>query len=63
MTDSEKEWLDSICKNCLKANGYCIKDDPYIGLCAKNDKEELLEYYREKNKGGVKSGSQERKNK
>lgn len=47
MTDSEKKWLKSICKNCLKANGYCIKDDPYIGLCAENDREELLESCRE----------------
>ena len=53
MINSEKEWLEFICKNCLKANGYCIKNDPYIGLCAENDKEELLEAYR-KRRGGVK---------
>lgn len=43
MKESANEWLNSICKNCIKANGYCIKDDPYIGLCAKNDRDELLE--------------------
>jgi len=48
MNNSEKKWLKSICKNCLKANGECIKDDAYIGLCAENDKEELLECYRER---------------
>lgn len=48
MTDSENKWLRSICKKCKEANGYCIKNDAYIGLCAENDKEELLEFYREK---------------
>ena len=40
-----KDYLDNICKNCLKFNHRCIKDDPYIGLCAENDKEELIEDY------------------
>lgn len=46
MTD--EEYLKMICKNCLKANKKCIKNDPYIGLCAENDSEELLEMRREK---------------
>lgn len=46
MTNSEKEWLESICKNCLEANGYCIKNEAYIGLCSKNDRDELLEMKR-----------------
>lgn len=41
MTDTE--YLEMICKNCLKANGECIKKGIYIGLCAENDREELLE--------------------
>lgn len=40
--------LREICKNCLEANGYCIKDYGYIGLCAKNDKEELIEWWEKK---------------
>lgn len=42
------EYLKLICKNCKKGNGYCIKDQPYIGLCAELDKEELLMLRREK---------------
>ena len=40
--DIEK-YLKMICRNCKKANGCCIKDEPYIGLCAKNDREEHIE--------------------
>ena len=29
-----EEKLKKICKNCKRANGRCIIDDPYIGLCA-----------------------------
>lgn len=39
--------LLKICENCIKANGYCIKDEAYIGLCAQNDKEELIEIWNE----------------
>ena len=38
-----KRYLKSICKNCLKHNHRCIKDDDYLGLCAKNDMNELIE--------------------
>ncbi len=38
-----EEYLRMICRNCKKANKKCIKDDIYIGLCAKNDREELIE--------------------
>ena len=38
-----KRYLKSICKNCLKHNHRCIKDDDYLGLCAINDKIELIE--------------------
>ena len=31
------------CRRCLRANGECIRHMAYIGLCAKEDKEELLE--------------------
>ena len=44
--------LRDICKNCLSANGQCIKNEPaYIGLCAKNDKEELIELWENKSNG------------
>lgn len=43
MTRKEKAYLRSICKRCKKANGRCIKYDPYVGLCAETDAEELLE--------------------
>lgn len=46
MTEAEKKWLESICRNCLEANGECIKDDPYIGFCAENDRDELLDMKR-----------------
>ena len=46
---SDKEYLQLICRNCKKANKRCIKDEPYIGWCAENDKEELLEMRRKKN--------------
>jgi len=52
MTEAEKKWLESICLNCLEANGECIKDDAYIGLCAENDRDELLEMKREEIKHG-----------
>lgn len=44
MTSKEKRHLNLICKRCKKANGRCIKMDPYVGLCAENDAEELLEW-------------------
>ena len=40
-----EEYLEQICKNCEKANGCCIINEPYIGLCAKADREELVELY------------------
>ena len=40
-----KYYLIAICCNCLKGNGRCIKDDPYIGLCSLNDTAELLELF------------------
>ena len=43
-----EERLKRICKRCKKANGRCIADDPYIGLCAKNDKEELIEIFQKR---------------
>ena len=43
MTKKEKAYLKRICKRCIKANGRCIKDDPYIGLCAETDAEALLD--------------------
>ena len=43
-----KKYLKKVCEKCRKANnGDCIKDDVYIGLCAENDTEELLEFYKE----------------
>lgn len=39
------QFLKQICIECKKANGHCIKNDDYIGLCAENDKQELIEYY------------------
>ena len=29
-------------------NGRCVKDEPYVGLCAKNDKQELIEFEKRK---------------
>ena len=45
-----EEYLKLICYNCEKANGRCIKDDVYVGLCAKTDREELIELYEYKNR-------------
>lgn len=50
---SDEELLKRICENCIKGNGFCIKDLPYIGLCAENDREELLEVLAER-KGIIK---------
>ena len=47
MTKAEKKWLESICRKCLEANGECIMNDVYVGLCAKKDRDELLEMKRE----------------
>ena len=45
-----EEYLKLICKKCLKANGCCIKNsNAYIGLCAENDREELIELYEKEN--------------
>lgn len=40
--------LFAICKRCLKRNKRCVKDEPYIGWCASNDRYELLSMYRER---------------
>lgn len=40
--------LSAICKRCLRRNGMCIKDYAYIGWCANNDREELIQMWKEK---------------
>lgn len=42
---NHEERLKKICKNCKRANGRCIIDEPYIGLCAVTDREELIELW------------------
>lgn len=48
MTKEVNKWLESICRKCIEANGKCIIDDVYFGLCAENDRDELLEMKRRK---------------
>lgn len=43
-----EDYLKSICDSCIKANERCIKEDPYIGLCAVNDREEIIILYEDK---------------
>lgn len=43
MTSKEKKYLKKICERCKKAYGKCIKYDPYIGLCAETDVQDLID--------------------
>lgn len=49
-----KKKFSGMCKRCIRGNGFCIKDVPYIGLCALNDRKELIEIWmRRRNKNSL----------
>ena len=42
MSPGEKHYLANVCRNCIQANGSCVRREPYVGLCAKNDAVEMI---------------------
>lgn len=48
LTTDERNYLISICNKCRKANKGCVKENAYIGLCARKEREaqEIINGYR-----------------
>lgn len=48
MNKKEEKLLNDICSKCFKHYKKCLMNEPYIGLCAVKDMDELLVFIRRK---------------